>query len=209
MSAVALTEAEQVLLSALRSKTKSKMTNDENEALARLEQQHETWAKEQFSATIKERESAIYERLGPNSDKWDYTLREELADESADVTLPPIEDITWANVGKLRQQLSSLRIQASSLAREARRRSALFSGTVEQLEAQWKGITSIDTEWKATAAGEELFKSLKEEALLAKAHAEYVTACERTVVQTTLELHWIQQDKMGTRAPSELEKPQL
>jgi hypothetical protein len=209
MTVVPLTEEEQVLLTSLKSKTKSKMTNEEMEAQARLEQKHETWARDAFTKVIEARTKAIYERLGPDSDKWDYRLREELADEGANVTLPPIEDITWANVGTLRQQLSSVRIQSSSLAREARRRSAIFNGTVEQLEAQWKGITSIDTEWKAGAAGEELFKSLKEEALLAKAHAEYVTACERTVVQTTLELHWIQQDKMGTRAPSELEKPQL
>lgn len=211
MSGKPLSADEKISLNALKGKTKSKLTDTESETLVRLEARHEEWCHSLFNARVDEKVKAAYKRLGDGSEKWNYALREKQADECADITLPPAEQITSSNVAKLRQQLSSVRIQASSLARQARRRASTLKGCLEQLEAEWKGITSIETEWKALAGAEIMLKGLREEASVAQSHADYVTACEKTILQTVLELHWIQQDKLGTRPPgySEPERPQL
>lgn len=154
---------------------------EKNLRLARLEQEGEEWALGVLRSVVEAVDIA----------DWDYVQRENLAEEAGNVNLPQPDQIEPHSAHQLLRRLSSLRIQANAITRQAERRARLLDDALESIMGQWKALTVETTEWKAEASAAAVLEPLRKERSRAKAHAAFCGRCLDSIKDTILELHWI------------------
>ena len=166
----------------------SKLTIDDQQELAKLQQEHGEKAIEKFLPLALEEIAKVGIDMATD---FGYANREAIAGRLADLPLPDADQVVPETYAKALYSVENAIIQVSGLVRQARARYDLISGTLDTLETIWRSMSVETVEWKADAAVALTLQSIRRETTLAKAHAGVCDNCYEVVRSKIFTLNWM------------------